>query len=90
MNFGSSEILKDKLTPSNTHSRCLTVPLFRKTSCRSFSYFASRLWNTLPLEIRNRAVIKDNSTDKVEKTKRLIAFKRVIKRWIMNGGVPFR
>ena len=44
INLGSSEKIRDKLLPSTT-SRYLTVPLFKKSSCRSFSYFASRLWN---------------------------------------------
>ena len=90
MNFGSSQKIKDKLTPASINSRCLTVPLIKKSSCRSFSYFASRLWNTLPLEIRTRSISKDNNINLAEKSKKVNAFKRDIKRWIINGGVPFR
>ena len=39
MNFGSSEKIRDKPSPANNHSRSLTVPLFKKSSCRSFSFF---------------------------------------------------
>ena len=59
MNFGSSEKIRDKLTPANSHSRYLTVPLFRKSACRSF-----RLWNTLPTDMGAKAMRKNSITDK--------------------------
>ena len=88
MNFGSSEKIRQKLTPASTYSRSLTVPLFKKTSCRSFSFYASRLWNTLPMDITTRAL--SQCTDKSDQTKRLNTFKREVKRWILDGGVPFK
>ena len=88
MNFGSSEKIRDKLTPASIHSRCLTVPLFRKAACRSFSYYASRLWNSLPVNISAKA--REQMNDKSEETQKLMSFKREIKRWILNGGVPFK
>ena len=71
MTFGSSEKIREKLTPVNNHSRSLTVPLFRKSSCRSFSFFASRLWNTLPAEINANIMTKEVITDKSDLTKKL-------------------
>ena len=88
LNFSSSVKIKEKITPTSQYSRSLTVPLFRKSSCRSFTYYASRLWNTLPMNIRNRAMSKDNIP--AEETKRLNSFKKDIKKWICDGGVPFR
>ena len=88
MNFGSSEKIRDKLTPASIHSRCLTVPLFRKAACRSFSYYASRLWNSLPVNINAKA--REPMNGKSEETQKLMSFKREIKRWILNGGVPFK
>ena len=88
MNFGSSELIRDKLTPASPHSKFLTVPLFRRASCRSFSFYASRLWNTLPMEIGIRAMPKTGISEKSEQN--LSTFKKDIKRWILDGGVPFR
>ena len=90
MNFGSSEKIRDKLTPANSHSRYLTVPLFRKSACRSFSFYSSRLWNTLPTDMGAKAMRKNSITDKKEESRKLNSFKREVKSWILNGGVPFR
>ena len=86
--LGSSEKIKAKLTPANTHSRNLTVPLFKKSSCRSFSYFASRLWNRLPMNIITDA--KMATDDKADKARKKNVFKKNIKKWILDGGVPFK
>ena len=64
------------------------VPLFRKAACRSFSYYASRLWNSLPVNISAKA--REPVNGKSEETQKLMSFKREIKRWILNGGVPFK
>ena len=90
MNFGSSEKIRDKLTPANSHSRHLTVPLFKKSTCRSFSFYSSRLWNTLPTDMGAKAMRKNSITDKQEESRKLHSFKREVKSWILNGGVPFR
>ena len=90
MNFGSSEKIRDKLSPANSHSRYLTVPLFRKNACRSFSFYSSRLWNILPMDLGAKAIRKESITEKSEKTRKLNTFKKDIKSWILNGGVPFR
>ena len=90
LNHGSSEKIRDKLKPTSEHSRNLTVPLFKKSSCRSFCFFSSRLWNTLPSDIKTRALSKESYTDKEVHSKKLCAFKRDIKKWILDGGVPFR
>ena len=90
MTFGSSEKIREKLTPASNHSRSLTVPLCKKSSCRSFSYFASRLCNTLPAHLKSIVMAKETITDKSELNKRQNLFKRDIKKWILEGGVPFR
>ena len=90
INMGSSEKIRDKLLPTNTTSRYLTVPLFTKSSCRSFSYFASRLWNQLPLEISTKARIMEPVNDKSCEVRKRTIFKREIKKWILDGGVPLR
>ena len=90
LNFGSSVKIREKIRPASEHSNHLTVPLIRKTSCRSFTYYASRLWNILPVEIRTRAMSKESLNISAEETKRLNCFKKDIKKWIWNGGVPFR
>ena len=63
----------------------------------SFSFYAARLWNILPLSIRTKAMPKSEQV-KSEKA-RLAWFKAEIKNWILgrnkNGvatlpGVPFR
>ena len=90
MNFGSSEKIRDKLSPANDHSRSLTVPLFKKSSCRSFSFFSARLCNTLPTDLKARILTKETVTDKSELTRKLNSFKRDVKKWICEGGVPFR
>ena len=88
INLGSSEKIKAKLIPANTHSRYLTVPLFKKSSCRSFSYFASRLWNSLPMNISMDA--KKATNNKSDEVRKKNVFKKDIKKWILEGGVPFR
>ena len=90
INYGASEKIQKKLLPKSDTSSSLTVPLCRKVSCRSFSYYASRLWNKLPVTIRASAMpaslIKNNP--KAEQN-RLNTFKKEVKKWIWNGGVPF-
>ena len=100
INFGASQKIKEKLLPSNPNSSHLRVPLFRKESCRSFSFYAARLWNTLPLAIRLKGMPK-SGLDKNSEDKRLNSFKADIKDWITGKqdkkgvavtlpGVPFR
>ena len=82
-----------------TNSSHLRVPLFRRESCRSFTFYAARLWNTLPLNIRIKGMPKSGLDQKSEIT-RLNSFKSDIKDWILgnqsiNGvtklpGIPFR
>ena len=88
INLGYSEKIKAKLLPASTHSRYLTVPLFKKSSCRSFSYFASRLWNRLPMNISTDA--KMATDDKADEARKKNVFKKNIKKWILDGGVPFK
>ena len=87
INLGSSEKIKAKLIPANAHSRYLRVPLFKKSSCRSFSYFASRLWNSLPMNISMDA--KKATNNKSDEVRKKNVFKKDIKKWILEG-VPFR
>ena len=91
INYGASEKIQKKLLPRSATSSSLTVPLCKKTSCRGFSFHASRLWNKLPVEIRSRAMpaslIKNNPKAEFQ---RLMYFKKEIKKWIWNGGVPFK
>ena len=96
INFGSSKKIRDKLLSPNPNSSHLRVPLVKKNTCRSFSFYAARLWNILPLSIRTKAMPKSEQV-KSEKA-RLAWFKAEIKNWILgnkNGvatlpGVPFR
>ena len=86
--------IRNKLLPNNPHSTRLTVPLFKKDSCRSFSYYAAKLWNLLPLEIRSNGMPK-SGLDKRAEDSRLNSFKTEIKKWILGTdelppGVPFR
>ena len=87
VHFGASEKLREKLVPKNIMSRSLSVPLFKKTTCRGFTFFAARLWNALPMSIRDR---EKPHQSKVVDVKRLGQFKREIKNWILDGGVPFK
>ena len=91
INYGASEKIQTKLLPRSSTSSSLTVPLCKKSSCRSFSFYASRLWNTLPIGIRSRAMpghlIKNNPKAELN---RLNNFKKEIKKWIWSGGVPFK
>ena len=87
VHFGASEKLREKLVPKNKMSRSLSVPLFKKTTCRGFTFFAARLWNALPMSIRDR---EKPHQSKVVDAKRLGQFKREIKNWILDGGVPFK
>ena len=70
INFGSSKKIRDKLLPVKTNSSHLRVPLFRKESCRSFSFYAARLWNKLPLNIRIKGMPKSDLDQKSEKTRK--------------------
>ena len=90
INYGASEKIQSKLLPKSETSTNLTVPLFKKSSCRGFSYFASRLWNQLPVGIRVKAmpaafVENDAKGEKI----RQVNFKKEVKKWIWNKGVPF-
>ena len=91
VNYGASEKIQKKLLPQSDTSTNLTIPLCKKNSCRGFSYYASRLWNQLPVEIRVKAMpqafIENNPKGE---TSRLNNFKKEVKNWIWNGGVPFR
>ena len=87
IHFGASEKLKKKLLPNSEHSKSLKVPLVTKASCRGFTYYAAKLWNSLPSKMRVRE--KPHQDSKVDR-KRLNAFKNEIKEWICNNGVPFR
>ena len=91
INYGSSEKIQEKMLPKSDRSSNLTVPLCKKNSCRAFSFYASRLWNKLPLEIRVKAMprqmIKNNNKAELN---RLGNFKKEVKKWIWNGGVPFK
>ena len=58
-----------------------------KTSCRGFTYYAARLWNSLPPTTKMRE--KPHQNVQVDR-KRLNAFKTEIKNWISKGGVPFK
>ena len=81
INYGASEKIHKKLLPKSYTSSNLTVPLCRKVTCRSFSYYASRLWNKLPVTIRASAMpaslIKNNP--KAEQN-RLKTFKKEVKK----------
>ena len=74
-----------KLLQKSYTSLNLTVPLCKKTSCRGFSYYASRLWNSMPTRIKalGRRVAKNEKS-------RLNNFKKEVKKWIWEGGVPFK
>ena len=48
IHFGASDKLRKKLVPNSKFSKNLHVPLVKKTSCRGFTYYAARLWNSLP------------------------------------------
>ena len=90
INYNSSEKIQEKLLPKNKCSSNLTVPLCRKTKCRGFSFYASRLWNSLPKSIRVKAMPAAKECDgKMEKS-RLNNFKKEVKKWIWEGGVPFK
>ena len=90
INYGSSEKIQKKLLPNSDKSTNLTVPLFKKTSCRGFSYFASRLWNSMPTRMRATAMPSSKRCDAKHERKRLNNFKKEVKRWIWEGGVPFK
>ena len=79
--------MKKKLIPNSEHSKSLKVPLVTKASCRGFTYYAAKLWNSLPSKMRVRE--KPHQDSKVDR-KRLNAFKSEIKAWICDGGVPFK
>ena len=72
---------------NSEHSKSLKVPLVTKASCRGFTYYAAKLWNSLPSKMRVRE--KPHQDSKVDR-KRLNAFKSEIKAWICDGGVPFK
>ena len=87
LHCGASEKLRAKLVPVSENSKSLNVCLFKKASCRGFTYYAAKLWNKLPATIRARE--KPHQSQVVD-GKRLGMFKRDIKKWIWAGGVPFK
>ena len=87
LHFGASEQIKKKLVPVSTHSKSLKVPLVTKISCRGFTYYAAKLWNSLPPGIRVRE--KPHQEAEFDR-KRISTFKKDIKNWIYTGGVPFK
>ena len=90
INYGSSKKIQYKLLPNSGMSLNLTVPLCKKTTCRAFSYFASRLWNSLPTSIRANAMPSSKKSETKEEKCRLHNFKKEVKKWIWEGGVPFK
>ena len=85
IHFGSSNNIKNNLIPKfeRTRQGKLIVPLVKKSSCQGFSYYAAKLWNKLPTEIKSLGV-----NNKPVDSKDLKGFKRNIKKWIWNGGIP--
>ena len=65
----------------------LNVPLVKRVSCRGFSFYAARIWNELPADIRSQE--KPHQSVTVDE-KRVGQFKAKIKKWIWDGGVPFK
>ena len=63
-----------KLLRSRTKGHLVTIKRPKKESCVGFTYFASKLWNKLPVEIRS-----SKSPD---------IFKKRVKTWIWNKNVP--
>ena len=91
INNGASEKIQKKLLPNSDTSTNLTIPLCKKTSCRGFSFYASRLWNQLPVGIRVKAMPFSKVMDNPKGEKcRQINFKKEVKNWIWKGGVPFK
>ena len=74
---------------SDTSSH-LTIPLCKKTSCRGFSFYSSRLWEQLPVGIRVKAMPKAFVNNTKGEKLRQNTFKKEVKKWIWNGGVPFK
>ena len=68
----------------------LTVPLCRKTSCRGFSFWAARLWNSMPNRIKATAMPSFRQRDAKREKNRLNNFKKEVEKWIWEGGVPFK
>ena len=87
VHFGASEKLRTKLVQKSEHSKNLKVPLVTKVACRGFTFYAAKLWNSLPPNVRVRE--KPHQEEKVD-SKKFRAFKKDIKRWICEGGVPFK
>ena len=90
VNYGSSEKIQAKLLPKSDTSVNLTVPLCRKTSCRGFSFWAARLWNSMPNRIKATAMPSFRQRDAKRERNRLNNFKKEVKKWIWEGGVPFK
>ena len=87
IHFGASDKLRSKLVPNSKMSKNLQVPLVKRSSCRGFTYFAAKLWNSLPPQIKMRErPCQEESPDR----KRLNGFKKDICKWICDGGVPFK
>ena len=90
VNYSSSEKIQAKLLPKSETSMNLTVPLCRKTSCRGFSFWAARLWNSMPNRIKATAMPSFRQRDAKREKNRLNNFKKEVKKWIWEGGVPFK
>ena len=90
INYGASEKIQTKLLPKSDTSTHLTIPLCKKTSCRGFSFYSSRLWEQLPVEIRVKAMPKAFINNTKGEKLRQNTFKKEVKKWIWNGGVPFK
>ena len=87
VHFNSSDKLREKLVPKSELSKSLNVPLVKRVSCRGFSFYAARIWNELPADIRSQE--KPHQSVTVDE-KRVGQFKAKIKKWIWDGGVPFK
>ena len=87
VHFNSSDKLREKLLPKSENSKSLNVPLVKRVSCRGFSFYAARIWNELPADIRSQE--KPHQSVTVDE-KRVGQFKAKIKKWIWDGGVPFK
>ena len=87
VHFNSSDKLREKLVPKSENSKSLNVPLVKRVSCRGFSFYAARIWNELPADIRSQE--KPHQSVTVDE-KRVGQFKAKIKKWIWDGGVPFK
>ena len=75
------------MVPNSEHSKNLKVPLVTKLSCRGFTYYAAKLWNSLPPKVRVRE--RPHQGERLDQ-KRMKVFKTEVKKWIFSNGVPFK